>query len=73
VLETFSATDGVHGTSTHAGNSGIAGIMTGTTSNNGDGVYGQSADDSGKYAALYAAGYGSGTYLFQGYNIVAHP
>jgi hypothetical protein len=68
VLGTSSGTDGVHGTSTHAGSSGVAGIMTGTSSGNGNGVYGQSADASGKYAAIYAAGYNSGTYLFQGFN-----
>jgi hypothetical protein len=68
VLGTSTSTDGVHGTSTHAGSSGVAGIMAGTTSNNGNGVYGQSSDASGKYAALYAAGYNSATYLFQGYN-----
>lgn len=68
VLGTSAGTDGVHGTSTHAGSSGVAGIMTGGSSNNGNGVYGQSSDSSGKYAAIYAAGYNSGTYLFQGFN-----
>ena len=69
VLGVSWGSDGVRGTSTHAGSSGVAGIMTGTSSSNGNGVYGQSSDSSGKYAAIYAAGYGAGTYLFQGYNL----
>ena len=68
VYGTSSGTDGVHGTSTHAGSSGVAGIMTGTSTGNGNGVYAQSSDSSGKYAALYAAAYNSATYLFQGFN-----
>lgn len=69
VLGVSWGSDGVRGTSTHDGSSGVAGIMTGTSSSNGNGVYGQSSDSSGKYAAIYAAGYNPGTYLFQGYNL----
>jgi hypothetical protein len=52
VYGTSSSSNGVEGRSTAVGGSGVAGIQSGTSSNSGDGLYGESADTTNVYQAL---------------------
>lgn len=68
VYGTSSGGNGVQGTSNATGRAGAAGLHLA----NGIGVYAESHDTSGKYAALYARGDESTTSIFFGYNRTTH-
>jgi len=69
VLGTSSGGTGVEGTSSAAKFAGVSGLQSG---NDGIGVYAESSDTSGKYAALFARGVKSATDIFYGYNSSTH-
>jgi len=61
--------NGVEGRSSAAGRSGVSGVQLG---DDGIGVYGESHDTSGKYAALFAKADETATDIFYGYNSATH-
>jgi hypothetical protein len=68
VYGTSSSNNGVEGHSTGQGQSGVAGIQPGTSTNSGDGVYSESADTTNIYEALEAKADSANTYIFEGFN-----
>jgi hypothetical protein len=69
VYGTSSGGNGVEGRSSAAGRSGVSGVQLGSS---GIGVYGESHDTTGKYAALIARADETTTNLFYGYNPATH-
>jgi hypothetical protein len=62
--------NGVEGNSTAEGGAGIVGLQLNTSSKSGNGMVAESADATGQYAALFAEGLSSATYLFVALNQV---